>query len=202
MRLIFKFYASKVKKVASGRFFTFIKGGSRIKKEEKIRINKFIRSPEVRLVGEDGQQVGIIKLEEAIGLAEDKGLDLVEVAPNSNPPVCRIMDYGKYKYIQAQKAKKARKKQTTIVIKEMKMRPKIDVHDYEIKKKHIIRFLEKKCKVKVTIMFRGREMTHTELGRELLDRLANDLNELAEVESNPILDGRNMVMVLSPLRKK
>ncbi len=163
-------------------------------------MNQFIRSPQIRLVAEDGQQIGIVSKEEALEIAEDRGLDLVEVAPQGDPPVCRIMDYGKYKYLQAQKAKRAKKHQTSIIIKEMKMRPKIDVHDYEIKKKHIIRFLEKKCKVKVTIMFRGRDMAHVEKGRELLDRLTEDLKDLAEVENQPKLDGRNMIMVLGPLR--
>ncbi len=165
-----------------------------------MRVNQFIRSPQIRLVAEDGQQIGIVSKEEALEIAEDRGLDLVEVAPQGDPPVCRIMDYGKYKYLQAQKAKRAKKHQTSIIIKEMKMRPKIDVHDYEIKKKHIIRFLEKKCKVKVTIMFRGRDMAHVEKGRELLDRLTEDLKDLAEVENQPKLDGRNMIMVLGPLR--
>jgi len=122
----------------------------------------------------------------------------VEVAPKANPPVCRIMDYGKYKYELEQKAKKARKHQTTITIKEIKFRPKIDPHDYETKKKHVVRFLKKGAKVKATIMFRGREMVHTEIGKEILDRLANDISELGSVESRPKLDGRNMVMMIAP----
>lgn len=122
----------------------------------------------------------------------------MEVAPNANPPVCRIMDYGKYKYELEQKAKKARKHQTTITIKEIKFRPKIDPHDYETKKKHVVRFLKKGAKVKATIMFRGREMVHTEIGKEILDRLADDISELGSVESRPKLDGRNMVMMIAP----
>ncbi len=125
-------------------------------------------------------------------------LDLVEVAAKANPPVCKIMDYGKFCYVQEQKEKAARKKQNVIVVKEMKMRPKIDVHDYETKKKHVVRFLKQGNKVKVTIMFRGREMTHTELGLKLLNRLAVDVEDLAEVESKPRLDGRNMTMVFNP----
>jgi translation initiation factor IF-3 len=128
-------------------------------------------------------------------------LDLVEVAPQADPPVCRIMDYGKFKYEQTQKAKKARKHAATTVIKEIKLRPKIDSHDFEVKKKHVVRFLESGAKVKVTIMFRGREMAHTDLGRKLLDRLAKEVSNLGKIEANPKLDGRNMVMVLAPTVK-
>ena len=134
-------------------------------------------------------------------MAEEQDLDLVEVAPQADPPVCRIMDYGKYKYEQAVRQKEARKKQSLIVVKEMKMRPKIDRHDYETKKGHVVRFLRQGAKVKVTIMFRGREMSHQELGRKLLDRLADDLSEIARIETMPKLDGRNMTMVLSPLKE-
>lgn len=129
----------------------------------------------------------------------DMDLDLVEVAAQANPPVCKIMDYGKFCYEQEQKEKAARKNQNVIVVKEMKMRPKIDVHDYETKKKHVVRFLKQGNKVKVTIMFRGREMTHTELGLKLLNRLAADVEDLADVESKPRLDGRNMTMVFNPI---
>lgn len=125
----------------------------------------------------------------------------MEVAPQADPPVCRIMDYGKYRYEQAQKAKRAKKHQTTIVVKEIKIRPKIDPHDFETKKRHVVRFLEGKAKVKVTIMFRGREMAHTELGRRLLDRLAEDVKDLGEVESLPKIEGRNMIMVLAPVKQ-
>jgi translation initiation factor IF-3 len=151
------------------------------------------------LIDEDGSQLGVLPMKEALQVAIDKDLDLVEVAPQATPPVCRIMDYSKYRYEVAQKAKRARKHQAMIVIKEMKLRPKIEDHDFETKKKHIVRFLEAGAKVKVTIMFRGREMTHTELGRALLDRMAGDVADLAKVESDPKLDGRNMIMVLTPL---
>lgn len=158
-----------------------------------------IRAPQVRLVSSDGQQLGIVPIEEAQRIALEQDLDLVEVAPQADPPVCKIMDYGKYCYEQDQKQKAARKKQSIVVVKEMKMRPKIDIHDYDTKKKHVVRFLTHGDKVKVTIMFRGREMTHTELGLNLLMRLADDLSELATVETRPKLDGRNMTMVLSPI---
>jgi len=146
--------------------------------------------------------LGIKPLGEALKLAEEEGLDLVEVAPQADPPVCRIMDYGKYRYEQLQKEKKARKHQTTIVVKEIKMRPKINDHDFETKKRHVERFLERGCKVKVTIMFRGREMAHTELGRKLLDRLAEEVKDLGVVESAPTLDRRDMRMVLAPIGAK
>lgn len=156
----------------------------------------------MRLISETGEQVGIKQTEEALKIANEKDLDLVEIAPSAEPPVCKIMDYAKYKYEQELKAKRTRKHQATIVIKEMKLRPKIDPHDYETKKKHIVRFLKSGAKVKVTIMFRGREMVHTELGQLLLDRLVDELKELAGVESSPKLDGRNMIMVLSPKQVK
>jgi translation initiation factor IF-3 len=157
-----------------------------------------IRSPQVRLVSHDGEQLGLKTIEEAQRIALEQDFDLVEVAPQANPPVCKVMDYGKYCYEMEQKQKAARKKQSIIVVKEMKMRPKIDIHDYETKKKHVIRFLKHGDKVKVTIMFRGREMNHTELGLNLLNRLADETGVLASVESQPRLDGRNMTMVLTP----
>jgi len=153
----------------------------------------------VRLISETGEQMGITPIEEAQRIALDHDLDLVEVAPQGQPPVCKIMDYSKYCYEQDQKMKAARKKQSVIIVKEMKMRPKIDIHDYETKKKHVVRFLEQGNKVKVTIMFRGREMTHTELGLNLLNRMAEDVSEIATVEARPRLDGRNMTMVLTPI---
>jgi translation initiation factor IF-3 len=162
-------------------------------------VNESIRAKEVRLVGPDGNQVGIKPIEEALEMADEMDLDLVEVAPLAKPPVCKIMDYGKYRYEQTVKEKEARKKQAVVVYKEMKLRPKIDRHDYEIKKKHIERFLNSGYKVKVTIMFRGREMTHTELGQNLLRQLAEELIDLGVVESQPKLDGRNMQMVMAPL---
>jgi len=152
-------------------------------------------------VGADGAQIGIVSIEDALGRARALDLDLVEVAPLAQPPVCRIMDYGKYKYERDVRQKEARKKQSRVEVKEIKMRPKIDRHDYETKKGHVERFLRASARVKVTIMFRGREMAHTELGRKLLDRLTEDLKELATVEAFPKLDGRNMVMVLAPVKR-
>ncbi|HNV10208.1 MAG TPA: translation initiation factor IF-3 [Propionibacteriaceae bacterium] len=166
------------------------------------RINERIRVPEVRLVGPAGEQVGIVRIEQALQLAREHDLDLVEVAPMARPPVCKLMDYGKFKYENAQKARDARRNQTNTVIKEMKLRPKIDEHDYETKKGHVVRFLKAGDKVKITIMFRGREQSRPELGVNLLKRLADDVVEHGFVESSPKLDGRNMLMVLGPTRKK
>jgi translation initiation factor IF-3 len=155
----------------------------------------------VRLVGPDGSQVGIVSTQEAIRMARDLDLDLVEVAPQATPPVCRIMDYGKYKYERDIRQKEARKKQSKIEVKEIKFRPKIDPHDYATKKGHVERFLRAGARVKVTIMFRGREMAHTELGRKILDRLVEDLTDLAVVEASPKQDGRNMIMVIAPTKR-
>ena len=163
-------------------------------------MNDRIRVPRVRVVGPDGKQVGIVDTDSALRMATEQDLDLVEVAPDADPPVCRIMDYGKYKYDQAVRQREARRKQSHVVVKEMKMRPKIDRHDYETKKGHVVRFLKQGAKVKVTIMFRGREMVHQELGHRLLDQLANDVADLARVDVTPKLDGRNMTMVLGPLK--
>lgn len=157
--------------------------------------------PEVRLVGAAGEQVGIVGIEEALRMAMEADLDLVEVAPEAKPPVCKIMDYGKFKYEAAVKAREARKNQVNTVIKEMKLRPKIDLHDYVTKKGHIERFLSQGDKVKITIMFRGREQSRPELGYKLLQRLASDIGEVAVIESSPLQDGRNMTMVLAPARK-
>jgi translation initiation factor IF-3 len=168
----------------------------------ETRTNERIRAPRVRLVGVDGDQLGIFSTPDAQRIADDQGLDLVEVAPNADPPVCRIMDFSKWKYEEAIKAKKARKNQTTIQVKEIKFRPKIDVHDYETKKKHVIRFIEAGAKVKVTIMFRGREMVHAERGLAILERLAEDLREIAHIENQPKLEGRNMFMLITPSMKK
>jgi translation initiation factor IF-3 len=154
----------------------------------------------VRLVDENGAQVGIKTTDEAREYAYSKGLDLVEVAPNADPPVARVMDYGKYKYEQEQKAKLARRHQQQINVKEIKLRPKIGVHDYETKKGHVVRFLNQRAKVKVTIMFRGRETQHPDRGRDLLMRLAEDVKEIGAIESAPLLDGRNMVMLLGPTK--
>lgn len=156
----------------------------------------------MRVVASDGSQLGIKDVAEALRMAQDEGLDLVEVAPQEDPPVCRIMDYGKYKYEQERKVKKARKKQSLIVVKEIKLRPKIDNHDFLVKRKHVERFLTNGAKVKVAIMFRGREMDHADLGKKLLDRLAEEVKELGVIESEAKIDGRDMIMVLSPTRKK
>jgi translation initiation factor IF-3 len=165
-----------------------------------VRINEKIRADEVRLIGPNGEQVGIVGVPEALSYADRLNLDLVEVAPMADPPVCKVMDYGKYRYEQEQKAKDARKRQTTISIKEIKLRPKIDDHDFATKKAHVERFLKKGDKVKLTIMFRGRELVHPHLGERLLRRMADELAEIGEVESEPNLDGRNMVMMLAPRR--
>jgi translation initiation factor IF-3 len=165
---------------------------------DTTRINERIRVPEVRLIGEDGSQIGVLKIDAALRYAQTRDLDLVEVAPEAKPPVCRVLDYSKYKYEQAQKLKQARKHQQQITIREIKFRPKIAQHDYDTKKGHVERFLKHKDKVKVTIMFRGREVTHPERGVMILDRLAEELAELAIVEQRPIQDGRNMTMMLGP----
>jgi translation initiation factor IF-3 len=165
------------------------------------RINDRIRSPQVRLVGADGQQIGVVETREALRQARELDLDLVEVAPQADPPVCRIMDYGKFKYERDIRQKEARKKQSRTELKEIKFRPKIDRHDYGTKKGHVERFIRGGNKVKVTIMFRGREMAHTELGRKILDRLVEDLGPMVVVESLPKQEGRNMIMVISPSRR-
>jgi translation initiation factor IF-3 len=152
----------------------------------------------VRLVGEDGKQIGVVKTAEALAYAQERDLDLVEVAPDARPPVCRVLDYSKYKYEQAQKQKAARKHQQQVTIREIKFRPKIAQNDYDTKKGHVSRFLRGKDKVKITIMFRGREVTHPERGTMLLDRLADELSEIAVIEQSPIQDGRNMTMLLAP----
>ena len=165
---------------------------------DQTRINDRIRVPEVRLIGEDGRQVGIVKIADALAYAQQRDLDLVEVAPDARPPVVRVLDYSKYKYEQAQKQKAARKHQQQITIREIKFRPKIAQADYDTKKGHIERFLRGRDKVKVTIMFRGREVTHPERGAALLERLAEELSDLAVVEQAPVQDGRNMTMLLAP----
>jgi translation initiation factor IF-3 len=168
--------------------------------QSQDRVNDAIRASQVRLIGEGGEQLGIKPTREALEYAYSKNLDLVEVAANADPPVAKVMDWGKYKYEQEQKAKLARKHQTQINVKEIKLRPKIGVHDYNTKKGHVQRFLSQRAKVKVTIMFRGREQTHPERGRDLLMRLADDVREIGQVESPPLQDGRNMVMVLAPTK--
>jgi translation initiation factor IF-3 len=163
-------------------------------------VNEQIRAREVRLVGPEGEQVGIVPVERALQLAADVDLDLVEVAPMARPPVCKLMDYGKYKYETALKARESKRNQQQTVTKEMKLRPKIDPHDYETKKGHVVRFLKAGDKVKVTIMFRGREQSRPELGFRLLRRLSEEISELGFVEASPKQDGRNMIMVLAPHR--
>ena len=166
----------------------------------QTRINENIRVPRVRLIDEDGTQLGIKQTKEALAHAESKGLDQEEEAAQADPPVAKVMDYGKYRYELEQKAKLARKHQSQIHVKEIKLRPKISVHDYETKKGHVVRFLNQRAKVKVTIMFRGRESLHPERGRDLLMRLFEDVKDIGLIESSPELDGRNMVMVLGPTK--
>ena len=166
----------------------------------QTRVNDAIRVPKVRLIDEDGSQLGVKSSAEALEYAFSKNLDLVEVAAQADPPVARVMDYGKYRYEQEQKAKLARKHQSQIHVKEIKLRPKIHAHDYDTKKGHVERFLNQRAKVKVTIMFRGRETTHPERGRDLLTRLAEDVKEIGLIEQAPLLDGRNMTMVLGPTK--
>jgi translation initiation factor IF-3 len=165
-------------------------------------VNERIRVPQVRLISETGDQVGVIPTEQALRYAQERDLDLVEVAADARPPVCRVLDYSKYKYEQDQKAKAARKHQQQVTIREMKLRPKIATHDYETKRGHVRRFLDNGDKVKVTIMFRGRETTHPERGEQLLMRLAEDVEDLGTIEQRPSLDGRNMTMVMNPLKAK
>ncbi len=168
--------------------------------EPQTRINDAIRVAQVRLIDEKGEQLGVKQTDEAREYAYGKGLDLVEVAAQADPPVARVMDYGKYKYEQEQKAKAARKNQTQIHVKEIKLRPKIGQHDYETKKGHVVRFLNQRAKVKVTIMFRGREREHPDRGRDLLMKLAEEVKELGMIEAQPLLEGRNMTMVLGPTK--
>jgi translation initiation factor IF-3 len=165
---------------------------------DSTRVNERIRVPEVRVIGDDGTQIGVMRTDEALRYAQERDLDLVEVAPEARPPVCRVLDYSKYKYEQSQKQKAARKHQQQITIREIKFRPKIAEQDYATKKRHVERFLKHKDKVKITIMFRGREVTHPERGQMILDRLAEELTELAIIEQRPNLDGRNMTMLLGP----
>src|SRR5512139_991400 len=189
-----------MKRNAAGGLFTkpskMRKEGSNIIKQ--VNINEQIRTPQVRLIGVDGSQLGIVSLADALARASEEKLDLVEVAPKASPPVCRIMDYGKYKYQQSKKTQEAKKKQAVTQVKEVKIRPKTEEHDYQFKLRHIKRFLSEKNKAKVTIMFRGREITYSELGLKVLERIVVDTEELGVVEQQPKLEGRNMVMVLTP----
>ncbi|MFH1681038.1 MAG: translation initiation factor IF-3 [Candidatus Eisenbacteria bacterium] len=161
-------------------------------------MNRRIRVPTVRLVGDDGEQIGVVPTEQALAMAEERGLDLVEVAASARPPVCRIMDFGKFKYQQAKRAQKAKRKQHVTHLKEVKLRPKIEEHDYQFKLRNAIRFLEGRDKVKVTILFRGREMAHLDIGRRILDRFVADAGEYGAVEVPTRMEGRTMTLVLSP----
>jgi translation initiation factor IF-3 len=165
---------------------------------KEANVNWEIRSPEVRVIDADGKQVGILAVKEAIRLAEEQGLDLVEVAPGASPPVCRVMNYGKYKYQQNKRSQEAKKHQTVIHVKEVKVRPRTEEHDYQFKLRHILRFLEEGNKVKVSLLFRGREIAHPEFGREMLARIQESVKEKAVVEQAPRMEGRIMVMILSP----
>lgn len=169
-------------------------------KKDDLRVNGEITARSCRLIGVDGSQLGLFDVRDALRIAREQHLDLVEIAPDAQPPVCRVMDYSKYKYEQARKAKAARKKQVKVEVKEMKFRPKIDVGDYETKKKHVFRFLKGGARVKVTIMFRGREMAHPEQGLRVLERLAEDLKAVATVDQHPKMEGRNMHMLVSPIK--
>ena len=167
---------------------------------ERTRVNQQIRISPVRVVDPQGEQIGILPIERALEIAEEQGLDLVEVAPLARPPVCRIMDYGKFRYDEQRKAREARKKQHQVQLKEVKMRPGIEDHDFDFKLRHARRFLEEGNKVKITMMFRGRQMAHPELGREVLDRVVQEVADVGKVESNPTMEARSMTMVLAPLR--
>lgn len=173
---------------------------SAIARNDGPRINEEITSRTCRLIGVDGSQMGLFGVRDALRIARDQNLDLVEIAPNAEPPVCKVLDYRKFRYEQDRKAKAARKNQVRVEVKEMKFRPKIDVGDYETKKGHVLRFLKKGARVKVTIMFRGREMAHPEQGRMVLDRLAEDLRPYASVEQQPLMEGRNMHMLFVPIK--
>ena len=165
------------------------------------RVNERIRASEIRLIGPEGQNVGVVTPERAMELAQQVGLDLVEISPNATPPVCKIMDFGKFKYEQQKRESEARKKQKIIEVKEVKFRPNTDHHDYEVKMRNVVRFLENGDKVKVTLRFRGREMAHQNLGRDLLERVAADVKELGKVENMPKIEGRQMVMMIGPAAK-
>ena len=164
-------------------------------------MNQKIRSPEIRLIGAEGENVGVVHPAKGMQLAEDAGLDLVEISPNAVPPVCKIMDFGKFKYEQQKRESEARKKQKIIEVKEVKFRPNTDTNDYDVKMRNVVKFLENGDKVKVTLRFRGREMAHTNLGRELLERVAVDIKEIGKVENMPKMEGRQMVMMIGPLPK-
>jgi translation initiation factor IF-3 len=179
-------------------FFVSLNSSTTI--NQRTRINQQIRISPVRVIDPEGEQAGILPIEQALAMAEELGLDLVEVAPMARPPVCRIMDYGKFKYEEQRKAREARKKQHQIQIKEVKMRPGIEDHDFDFKTRHARRFLEEGNKVKVTMMFRGRQMAHPEMGREVLERVLKEVSDIAKVEMSPTMEARAMTMVLSPIK--
>lgn len=166
------------------------------------RVNDKIRSPEIRLIGADGDNVGVVTPARAMQMADEAGLDLVEISPNANPPVCKIMDFGKFKYEQQKRESEARKKQKIIEVKEVKFRPNTDTHDYDVKMRNVFKFLDNGDKVKVTLRFRGREMAHQNLGRKLLERVAEDVKDVARIESMPKMEGRQMIMMIGPLPQK
>jgi translation initiation factor IF-3 len=173
--------------------------GSTKKRTPEVRVNERIRTPQVRLIGPDGQQIGVVPVKEALAMAYERGLDLVEVStPANKPPVCKILDYGKYKYEQSKKKKAAKKKQHTVQLKEMRYRPKIEEHDYQFKTKKVREFLLNGFKVKVFVVFRGREMAHTEFGQKILERLQNELSDIALTEQKPKMEGRNLTAILMP----
>ena len=169
--------------------------------KRKYRVNEKIRAREVRLIGPDGKQIGIVSLREALAKAEEYGLDLVEVAPQADPPVCKIMDYGQFLYQEAKKAKEAKKRQSQVELKEIKVRPKTEEHDLQTKIRHIRRFLEDGNKVKIRVFFRGRELAHPELGRQVLQKIEEAVKELGRVEMAPRMEGRQMIMILGPIKK-
>ncbi len=185
---------------ANPPFYVYFRGCKIISKD--LRINQAIRAREVRVVDADGSQVGVMPLREALVLAEEKGLDLVEIAPQGKPPVCRIMDFGKYKYEQSKREKEARKNQRTITVKEVKLRPGIEEHDFNTKARNAERFLKEGDKVKVTLMFRGREIVHPHLGQQILRRMAEQVQDFAVLERAPKLEGRNMIMILTPKQQQ
>ncbi|ADK84199.1 translation initiation factor IF-3 [Desulfarculus baarsii DSM 2075] len=167
-------------------------------KEQRVRVNESVRAPQVRLISADGEQLGVVSADQALKIAQEAGLDLVEVAPNAAPPVCRVMDYGKYKYEQAKKLQEAKKKQAQTQVKEVKMRPKIDENDFQVKMRNVQRFLEERNRVKVTVQFRGREIAYAEAGERLLARVAETVQEMASVDAPPSRMGRLMHMILAP----
>jgi translation initiation factor IF-3 len=186
------------------RLFCYLCRLSRVKRNsprnrtDRVRVNHRIRAREVRVIDDEGEQLGVMAPEDALRVAEERGLDLVEVAPNGSPPVCRIMDYGKYLYQMKRKAHEARKHQKSVTVKEVKFRPNTDEHDFEFKKNHIIRFLKQGDKVKANVWFRGREIVHKEIGRNLIERLMDELEEIGTVENRPKMEGNNLVAIFAP----